>query len=145
MLSWNTEIDTTHRVCRRLGINEAPLIKEDHPILIETEKQLTEYFAGQRTDFNLPLNLTGTDFQKSVWNALLAIPFGHTKTYAELAQAIDHPKATRAVANANGANALPIIVPCHRVIGSDGKLAGYTGGTHIKRILLDIEGVHPPN
>jgi methylated-DNA-[protein]-cysteine S-methyltransferase len=102
--------------------------------------QLHEYFAGKRTAFDLPLNLKGTKFQLAVWNELLRIPYGTTITYAELAQRIGRPAAVRAVGAANGANPIPVIVPCHRVIGSNGTLTGYGGGIERKQWLLALEG-----
>ena len=111
-------------------------------ILAETVRQLDEYFAGSRKDFTIPLLFVGTDFQKKVWNKLLEIPYGKTVSYGELARMIDMPKAVRAVANANGANAISIIAPCHRVIGSDHSLTGYGGGLAAKKLLLDLETTH---
>lgn len=111
----------------------------DHSILHETEKQLIEYFAGQRTQFNLPLEFQGTAFQKSVWSALLKIPFGETRTYKEIAESIGNVKAVRAVGAANGKNPISIIAPCHRVIGANGKLVGFAGGLDNKQILLKLE------
>lgn len=102
-------------------------------------QQLDEYFAGTRRHFDLPLLLTGTSFQNRVWQALQAIPYGETRSYAELAQATGNPKATRAVASANGSNPISILIPCHRVIGSDHKLVGYGGGLETKRFLLELE------
>jgi len=106
--------------------------------------QLREYFAGQRRAFDLALDPQGTEFQRQVWQALVAIPYGETTSYGELARRIGRPAAVRAVGAANGRNPLPIIVPCHRVIGSDGSLTGYAGGLAIKRALLDLErrGMH---
>lgn len=103
--------------------------------------QLDEYFAGQRREFDIPLMFVGTDFQKTVWNELLKIPFGQTVSYGEMARRIGMPKAVRAVANANGANAISIFAPCHRVIGSDHSLTGYGGGLDAKQALLELEGV----
>lgn len=103
------------------------------------EKELTEYFAGQRKIFDVPLDTQGTDFQNKVWTALQNIPFGQTKSYKEQAAAIDNPESVRAVANANGMNRISILVPCHRVIGSDGQLTGYGGGLWRKKYLLDLE------
>lgn len=103
------------------------------------QKQLDEYFHRARRDFDLPLLFVGTDFQKQVWSELLNIPYGTTISYGEMARRLGMPKAVRALANANGANALSIIVPCHRVIGSDGSLTGYGGGLERKRFLLDLE------
>lgn len=103
-------------------------------------RQLDEYFAGLRTEFDVPLLFAGTDFQKTVWRALLGIPYGKTVSYKELARKIAMPDAVRAVANANGANSISIFAPCHRVIGSDGSLTGYGGGLDKKLFLLDLEG-----
>lgn len=108
-------------------------------LLCEAERQLSEYFSGSRRSFSLPLDMRGTAFQKSVWKALLTIPFGETRSYGELARAVGNPTASRAVGAANGRNPLSIIVPCHRVIGSSGKLTGFAGGLNAKRVLLDIE------
>jgi methylated-DNA-[protein]-cysteine S-methyltransferase len=110
-----------------------------HPILTEVERQLSEYFAGKRTEFKLPLEPRGTDFQKKVWNSLRTIPFGETKSYGEIASAIGSPRACRAVGAANGKNPLPIIIPCHRVIGASGALVGFAGGLEIKAKLLSLE------
>jgi O-6-methylguanine DNA methyltransferase len=103
-------------------------------------RQLAEYFAGQRREFDLPLDLRGTDFQKSCWRELLKIPYGETRSYADIARAMGKPTAVRAVGLANGQNPIAIIVPCHRVIGSDGSLTGYGGGLETKRKLLELEG-----
>ena len=103
-------------------------------------RQLEEYFAGQRRQFDLPLDLRGTDFQKRCWQELLTIPYGETRSYADIARAIGNPSAVRAVGLANGQNPVAIIVPCHRVIGSDGSLTGYGGGLETKRKLLELEG-----
>jgi methylated-DNA-[protein]-cysteine S-methyltransferase len=142
MLSWGFNPHEGSKTSRRLGLDKAQWHVGEHPILAETSRQLGEYFKGERQQFDLPLLLLGSEFQCSVWRQLQAIPFGTTLSYAGLATAIGKPNAHRAVANANGANALPIVIPCHRVIGSDGKLAGYTGGTHIKQHLLAVEGIH---
>jgi len=107
--------------------------------LQEASKQLIEYFEGKRTTFDIKLNPEGTAFQKKVWNELLAIPYGKTKTYKEMAKCLGDPKCIRAAASANGKNPLWIIVPCHRVIGSDGSLTGYAGGLWRKKWLLDHE------
>jgi methylated-DNA-[protein]-cysteine S-methyltransferase len=101
--------------------------------------QLEQYFAGERTDFDLELDMRGTPFQKDVWNALLTIPYGETRSYGEIARQIGRPDRARAVGAANGSNPISIIVPCHRVIGSDGSLTGYGGGLDRKRFLLDLE------
>lgn len=120
----------------RLGaLTEAP----DHPLLVETERQLGEYFAGDRRRFDVPLSFAGTAFQKSVWAALLSIPFGETRSYGEVAAQIGKPSASRAVGAANGRNPISIIAPCHRVIGSTGKLTGFAGGMEAKKYLLELE------
>jgi methylated-DNA-[protein]-cysteine S-methyltransferase len=118
--------------------------REDDRGLGEARAQLDQYFAGRRTTFDLPLALRGTPFQMSVWRALLTIPFGATASYGKIAAAIGRPGASRAVGGANHRNPIPIIVPCHRVIGSDGSLTGYGGGEPIKRRLLDLEGIPTP-
>ncbi|MFS2223257.1 methylated-DNA--[protein]-cysteine S-methyltransferase [Pantoea sp. B65] len=110
-----------------------------HPLLLETERQLNDYFAGRRQRFDLPLDFVGTEFQKKVWAALVAIPFGETRSYGEIARQIGHPQAVRAVGAANGRNPLSIVAPCHRVIGANGKLTGFAGGLAIKAFLLNIE------
>jgi methylated-DNA-[protein]-cysteine S-methyltransferase len=110
-----------------------------HPVLVETERQLSEYFSGKRKTFSIALDMRGTRFQKEVWEALLAIPFGETRSYGQLAKQLGNPQATRAVGAANGRNPLSIIVPCHRVIGSSGKLTGFAGGLDVKAHLLSLE------
>lgn len=111
----------------------------DHPVLREAERQLRDYFAGKLTRFSLPLDFSGTPFQKKVWEALAAIPFGETRTYGEIATQIGHPKAVRAVGAANGRNPISIVAACHRVIGSNGKLTGFAGGLDTKASLLALE------
>lgn len=111
-----------------------------HPLLVEAARQIGEYFAGERTAFDVPLDFRGTDFQKSVWAALLAIPFGETRSYGEIARAVGRPTAFRAVGAANGKNPISIIAPCHRVIGTGGALTGFAGGLEAKALLLRIEG-----
>jgi methylated-DNA-[protein]-cysteine S-methyltransferase len=111
----------------------------DHPVLVETERQLRAYFAGSLTTFSLPLDFKGTEFQKSVWQALLTIPFGETRSYGEIARQIGRPTAGRAVGAANGRNPISIVAPCHRVIGSNGALTGYAGGLAAKEHLLGLE------
>lgn len=108
--------------------------------LPEVRRQLAEYFAGERRDFVLPLAPSGTAFERGVWRALVAIPYGETRSYAEVAMAIGRPTACRAVGRANGSNPIAVVIPCHRVIGSDGSLTGYGGGLDLKRLLLDLEG-----
>jgi methylated-DNA-[protein]-cysteine S-methyltransferase len=111
----------------------------DHPVLVETARQLDEYFAGERQEFDLPLRPIGTSFQLAAWRALRAIPYGRTVSYGEQARRLGHPGRARAVGAANGRNPLPIVVPCHRVIGADGSLTGFGGGLEIKAWLLDHE------
>jgi methylated-DNA-[protein]-cysteine S-methyltransferase len=110
-----------------------------HPILLDTERQLEEYFDGKRKTFSVALDMRGTSFQKNVWEALLAIPFGETRSYGQLAKLLGNSKAMRAVGAANGRNPISIIVPCHRVIGSSGKLTGFAGGLGTKACLLSLE------
>ena len=112
---------------------------ESSGIIEETKIQLNQYFQGKRKAFNIPILFAGSDFQKKVWETLVQIPFGKTTSYLELSRTLQNEKAIRAVASANGANAISIIVPCHRVIGSDGKLVGYAGGLNAKMKLLNIE------
>ena len=120
----------------------AELIEQTHhPILLETQKQLTEYFAGKRQQFDLPLDFAGTEFQKKVWQALLNIPFGETRSYREIAEQVGNIKAVRAVGAANGKNPISIIAPCHRVVGANGKLVGFAGGLENKDILLELEKI----
>jgi methylated-DNA-[protein]-cysteine S-methyltransferase len=109
-------------------------------IIEETKKQLSDYFKSKMQNFDLPILFVGSDFQKQVWQALLQIPFGKSESYLGLAKRLDNEKAIRAVATANGANAISIIVPCHRIIGSDGSLVGYAGGLSAKKKLLELEG-----
>jgi len=126
---------------RRVRLSE--LVPDDqHPVLMKTERQLGEYFAGKRKTFSVPLDMRGTSFQKNVWEALLAIPFGETRSYGQLATQLGNPRATRAVGAANGRNPISIIVPCHRVIGSSGKLTGFAGGLETKERLLRLENCH---
>jgi AraC family transcriptional regulator of adaptative response/methylated-DNA-[protein]-cysteine methyltransferase len=125
------------RVAKRL---DAVLVPGRGPAIDATEAQLHEYFDGRRQDFDLDLDLRGTDFQRQVWEVLLAIPFGETRSYGDQARAIGRPTATRAVARANGDNRIAIVVPCHRVVGADGTLTGYGGGLWRKRRLLELEG-----
>jgi methylated-DNA-[protein]-cysteine S-methyltransferase len=110
-----------------------------NPILVDTERQLREYFFGKRQTFSVALDMKGTPFQKNVWEALLAIPFGETRSYGQLAKRLGNSKAVRAVGAANGRNPISIIVPCHRVIGSSGKLTGFAGGLETKARLLNLE------
>ncbi|MGD6975391.1 methylated-DNA--[protein]-cysteine S-methyltransferase [Bacillus altitudinis] len=116
--------------------------QEDTPVLKEAKKQLDEYFKGDRKVFDLPLKQAGSPFQEQVWEALSTIPYGESKSYADIAEAIGNPKAVRAIGQANRRNALPIFIPCHRVIGKDRTLTGYAGTkTGMKAILLELEGI----
>jgi methylated-DNA-[protein]-cysteine S-methyltransferase len=133
------ENDDPNRV--RLG---AMSEDRDNPILTAAEEQLHAYFAGTLTTFTVPLDFRGTDFQKSVWAALLTIPFGETRSYGEIAKQIGRPSASRAVGAANGRNPISIIAPCHRVIGSSGALTGFAGGLEAKALLLAIERYQAP-
>jgi len=128
------ENDEPKRVPLAIAAKEA-----EHPVLREAERQLQDYFAGRRTSFDLPLDFHGTDFQKRVWAQLLAIPFGQTRSYGEIAKALGNPGASRAVGAANGRNPISIIAPCHRVIGASGKLTGFAGGLEAKAHLLALE------
>lgn len=110
-----------------------------HPVLTQAERELRAYFAGERTSFSVPLDASGTEFQKKAWAALLTIPYGETRSYGALATQIGNPKASRAVGAANGRNPISIIVPCHRAVGSDGALTGFAGGLEAKRYLLALE------
>ncbi len=114
-------------------------IEQDNQLLKITRQQLDEYFQGKRIFFDIPLLTVGTDFQKNVWKALQEVPYGTTSTYLQLAKNINNQAAVRAVANANGANAIGVIIPCHRIIGSDGTLVGYAGGLPAKKLLLKLE------
>lgn len=124
------------------GAKSAARIKET-PLIREAARQLQEYMAGARTDFELPLAIAGTDFQCGVWQALREIPYGETRSYGQIAAAIGQPRASRAVGQANNRNPLPIVIPCHRVIGSGGRLTGYGGGLELKEYLLLLERSRP--
>lgn len=131
------ENDTPNRV-RLVGLVK----RHSHPVLMEAERQLGQYFEGKRRSFSVALDMRGTPFQKSVWEALLSIPFGETRSYRDIAKKLGNPEATRAVGAANGRNPISIIVPCHRVIGSNGKLRGFAGGLETKARLLELEQGH---
>ncbi len=122
---------------------KAPFLEEPSEITRQAALQLDEFFAGKRRAFDLPLLLAGTDFQQKVWRNLLKIPYGQTLSYRQTACLLGRPEAVRAIANANGANALSIVIPCHRVIGHNGSLTGYGGGLTAKRFLLELEGANP--
>ena len=123
------------------SVRLSPLSEDNnHPVLLKTERQLKDYFSGKRKSFSLKFDFKGTEFQEKVWAALLTIPFGETRSYAQIAKQIKKPKAVRAVGAANKNNPIPIIAPCHRVIGSTGKLTGFAGGLEVKARLLALEG-----
>lgn len=109
------------------------------PLAREAGRQMQDYMAGKLTHFNLPLRADGTEFQRAVWHAMAAVPYGETRSYAQLARAAGRPRASRAVGSACGRNPLPIVVPCHRIVTSDGQLGGYSGGVNIKAELLELE------
>lgn len=115
--------------------------ERNNDFFAEARRQLVEYFNGERTEFDLKLNPEGTDFQKAVWKELSAIPFGEIRSYKDVAEAVGNPNASRAVGTANGKNPIPIIVPCHRVIGSNRQLTGFAFGLDAKRRLLELEGI----
>jgi methylated-DNA-[protein]-cysteine S-methyltransferase len=133
--------DATVCSIRLAKANEQPVAQENEtqPVLKRAVRELHEYFAGERTEFTFPMDGAGTPFQKSVWQALLQIPFGETRTYGEIASAVENPKGSRAVGMACNKNPIMIAVPCHRVVGAGGKLTGYAYGTELKQTLLDLE------
>jgi methylated-DNA-[protein]-cysteine S-methyltransferase len=133
-------IDFDYEKKKLAAARQNPEMTESDAALVETHRQLDEYFAGARREFTMPLDLKGTDFQLRCWNALLAIPYGETRSYADQARAVGSPRGFRAVGMANHDNPIPIIVPCHRVITSDRKLGGYGGGLNVKEKLLELEG-----
>lgn len=119
---------------------DSVIYEQRESIMIKQAKhELDEYFAGNLKEFTVPLSLKGTDFQKKVWEALIRVPYGETRTYKQLAESVGSPKGFRAVGGANHVNPVMIIVPCHRIIGANGKLVGYGGGIHIKEYLLEVE------
>ncbi len=124
----------------RVKLPEEMTVKDDYPLFVETKMQLAEYFDGSRKVFDIPLDMSlGTQFQKKAWQALLQIPYGERRSYAEQAILIGNKNATRAIGGANSRNPFSIIVPCHRVVGSKGKLTGFAGGLEVKRKLLELE------
>lgn len=141
LCDWQVEKRRSHVDKRLKRILRAEFEEGTSEVIEQALLQLDEFFAGKRREFDVPLLFVGTDFQKTVWNELLKIPFGKTISYGEMAQRIGLPKAVRAVANANGANSMSIFAPCHRVIGSDRSLTGYGGGLAAKQMLLELEGV----
>jgi len=127
---------------RRIEFGSRGIVSHSSSVMREAVAQLRSYFEGKLRVFNVPLELVGTDFQKRVWRALVTIPYGETRSYSQIAAQIGAPRAVRAVGAANGRNPIPIIVPCHRVIGASGKLVGFGGGLGWKRLLLDLEASH---
>ncbi len=153
--TYSSPIGLIHVVVDEIGLKKVFLFEEEwedylkenldtqlnKEICKKTIVQLDEYFKKERKDFNLPLSIEGTKFRKKVWNALMKIPYGEFRTYLDIAEEIGNPKAVRAVGQANKANELPIIIPCHRVIGKSGKLVGYAGDRiYVKKFLLELEG-----
>ena len=139
LCDWNEKPCAGRNKNRLIRLLDADLREESSEVLLRAIEQLDEYFAGKRKSFDLHLHPVGTDFQKQVWDALLEIPYGETRTYMEIAQRVGNPKGVRAVAQAIGANGIGIIIPCHRVIGSDHSLTGFAGGLEAKKILLELE------
>ncbi len=136
---WKMRTTADSRIKQALG---AQFCEQENDLLQEAKQQVDEYLDGSRTEFDLPIVLTGTEFQKKVWKELQKVSYGNTASYLDLAKSINHQKAVRAVANALAANPLALIVPCHRIIGSNGKLTGYAGGLAAKQFLLELESEH---
>lgn len=142
LCDWQVEKHRDHVNRRLKRVLNAEFEEGRSDIIEKAMRQLDEFFAGTRREFEIPLLFAGTDFQKTVWEELLKIPYGQTISYGEMARRIGMPKAVRAVANANGANSISIFAPCHRVIGSDRSLTGYGGGLDAKRKLLELEEIN---
>lgn len=140
LCDWQMESHRNHVDRRLKRLLDAEFEVGTSAVIENAVKELDEFFAGKRREFDVPLLFVGTDFQKTVWNELLKIPYGKTVSYGEMARRIGNPRAVRALANANGANSISIFAPCHRVIGSDNSLTGYGGGLEAKRKLLTLEG-----
>ena len=143
LCDWNGMPCAERNKRRLLRLLDAVFKEEPSEVIRQTEQQLDEYFAGTRRVFDIPLHPVGTDFQKAVWSALLEIPYGEVRTYMDIARRVDNVRGVRAVAQAIGANGIGIIIPCHRVIGSDNSLTGFAGGLETKRRLLELEGSMP--
>ena len=139
LCDWQVEKHRSHVDRRLKRVLGAGFEEGTSEVIEKAAKQLDEYFAGRRREFDVPLLFVGSEFQKAVWNELLKIPFGATVSYAALSKRLGMPKAVRAVANANGANSMSIFAPCHRIIGSDRSLTGYGGGLPAKKFLLELE------
>ena len=143
LCDWNGMPCAERNKRRLLRLLDAVFKEEPSEVIEQTIRQLDEYFAGTRRVFDIPLHPVGTDFQKAVWSALLEIPYGEVRTYMDIARRVDNVRGVRAVAQAIGANGIGIIIPCHRVIGSDNTLTGFAGGLETKRRLLELEGSMP--
>ena len=139
LCDWNEKPCAERNKHRLERLQNADFVMASSVVLEQTKRELDEYFAGKRKSFDIPLHLVGTDFQKQVWQALLEIPYGETRTYKEIAESVNNLKGVRAVAQAIGANGMSILIPCHRVIGANHSLTGYAGGIEAKEILLSIE------
>jgi methylated-DNA-[protein]-cysteine S-methyltransferase len=139
LCDWHNQPCAERNKRRLARLLNAEFREETSDVLQQTKAELQEYFEGKRKTFDIPLHPVGTDFQKSVWDALRQIPYGETRTYKDIALQVDNLKGIRAVAQAIGANGISIIIPCHRVIGSDHSLTGFAGGLNAKRILLELE------
>ncbi len=137
----NILIEENNNELVSLKFNKTSLnFNDKSPVIKLTIQQLREYFNAKRTNFDLPLNILGTDFQKSVWKKVSKVPYGKTKSYSEISKQLENPGAIRAIGAANGKNNFHIIIPCHRIIGADGSLTGYAGGLDVKKQLLELEG-----
>ena len=141
LCDWKGKDSAVKNMRRIIKALNADVREESSPVLERAEIQLDEYFSGKRRSFDIPLRTIGTPFQKSVWQELLKIPYGETRTYLQIAKQVDNVKGVRAVAQAIGANGICIIIPCHRVIGSDGSLTGFAGGLDVKKALLEVETI----
>jgi methylated-DNA-[protein]-cysteine S-methyltransferase len=139
---FSLSIETGPLGVRRIEFGARGAHPHTSAVMLDTVRELQAYFRGELKSFDVPLEIVGTDFQKRVWNTLRTIPYGQTRTYSEIAAQIGAPRAVRAVGAANGRNPVPIIVPCHRVIGASGSLVGFGGGLEWKRLLLELEATH---
>lgn len=140
----NLSVTTNGRAVTKIVFGRYARRAPKGPLELQAAKELLEYFAGKRTEFTFPVEVEGTDFNRKVWEQVARIPYGTTKTYGEIARAIDKPGAARAVGTANGKNPIPIVIPCHRVVAGGGKLGGFGGGLLLKRKLLRLESSRRP-
>lgn len=140
-ISISIQDKSDREIQNRLEEIDPDVYQQDSPFLNRVESELREYFAGERETFDIPVTFAGTDFQEKVWKVIASIPFGETISYGEIAGKMEQPNAARAIGNACGNNPIPIIVPCHRVLASDGKLGGYSSGLENKRTLLTLENI----